>query len=307
MNSKRVMAQLLKHLAATGVTHLPKVEIAKPSRLLAKTKGTTASAPAPVATSKTVSAKLPSAEAQTVHPAQRLAAATSTAEIRRLAGGMISSEDLRTNPDRPVQLSEVHGILRQQFTDSQQKNDALCILAKAVAGCQRCSDLASKRTQTVFGVGNPNAKIMLIGEAPGAEEDAKGEPFVGPAGQLLNKIIEASQLKRDELYICNILRCRPPGNRNPLPQEASNCREFLDAQIHIVKPEYIICLGTVAAQNLLNRKEPVGKLREQLFDYRGIKVMCTYHPSYLLRNPAAKKQVWDDMKFFMKHLGVELQ
>ena len=213
MNSKRAMAQLLKHLAGTGVTHLPKVEIAKPSRLLAKTKGTAASAPVPA--SNTVSAELPSAETQAVRPAQRLAAATSTAEIRRLAGGMISSEELRTNPDRPVQLPDVHGILRQQFTDSQQKNDALCIVAKAVAGCQRCSDLASKRTQTVFGVGNPNAKIMLIGEAPGAEEDAKGEPFVGPAGQLLNKIIEASQLKRDELYICNILRCRPPGNRNP--------------------------------------------------------------------------------------------
>jgi DNA polymerase len=148
---------------------------------------------------------------------------------------------------------------------------------------------------------------MFIGEAPGAEEDAKGEPFVGPAGQLLNKIVEASQLNRENLYICNILRCRPPGNRNPLPEEAANCREFLDAQIHVVQPKYIVCWGTVAAQNLLNETQAVGKLRGKLFDYRGIKVMCTYHPSYLLRNPAAKKQVWEDMKFFMKHLGVELQ
>lgn len=198
-------------------------------------------------------------------------------------------------------------ITSKTFGTVDEKNDALCSLKGIVAACQRCTDLAPKRKQTVFGVGNPNADIMFIGEAPGAEEDASGEPFVGPAGQLLNKIIEASHLKREDIYICNILRCRPPGNRNPLPQEAANCREFLDAQIHVVAPKYIVCWGTVAAQNLLNETQAVGKLRGRFFDYHGIKVMCTYHPSYLLRNPAAKKQVWEDMKFFMKDMGIELQ
>jgi DNA polymerase len=203
-------------------------------------------------------------------------------------------------------LPDVLQILETTFSDRQSKSDALCSLAKTVAACKRCDELASRRKQTVFGVGDPSAEIMFIGEAPGAEEDAQGEPFVGPAGQLLDKIVVASRLRREDLYICNILRCRPPGNRNPLPQEASNCREFLDAQIHIVQPKYIVCWGTVAAQNLLQVSLPVGKLRGRVFDYNGIKVVCTYHPSYLLRYPAAKKQVWEDMKFFMQLQGVEL-
>jgi DNA polymerase len=145
---------------------------------------------------------------------------------------------------------------------------------------------------------------MFIGEAPGADEDRQGEPFVGAAGQLLNRIIEACGLKREDIYICNILRCRPPGNRNPQPQEVANCREFLDGQIQIVDPDYIICWGTVAAQNLLNEKRAVGKLRGMFLNHGRAKVMCTYHPSYLLRNPAAKKLVWDDMKFFMTELDI---
>ena len=228
--------------------------------------------------------------------------------MRRPTGGMLSPEELK--PDaakRPADLPEIQDLMSKKLDTLPQKTEALCALAKTVAKCKRCSELASTRTQTVFGVGDPNATIMFIGEAPGADEDAQGEPFVGRAGQLLNKIIEASQLKREEIYICNILRCRPPGNRNPQPQEAANCREFLDAQIRIVQPKYIVCWGTVAAQNLLNETRAVGKLRGQFFDFKGVKVMCTYHPSYLLRNPPAKKQVWEDMKFFMKEFGVELQ
>jgi DNA polymerase len=203
-------------------------------------------------------------------------------------------------------LDETLAILQQPLKTSKQKSEALCALADIVKGCRRCAELADARTQTVFGVGNPDARVMFIGEAPGADEDKQGEPFVGRAGQLLDKIIEASSLKREDIYICNILRCRPPGNRNPLPQEAANCREFLDGQIQIVQPEFIMCWGTVAAQNLLGEKRPVGKLRGQMFDYNGAKVMCTYHPSYLLRNPSAKKQVWEDMKLFMAELGVKL-
>ena len=235
-------------------------------------------------------------------------AAAAVPEMRRPTSGLRSMEELKvTDADRPEPLAEVQELLRQKLTDSQQKHDALCSLAAIVAKCRRCTELAATRKQTVFGVGDPNARIMFIGEAPGADEDAQGEPFVGEAGQLLNKIITACNLKREDIYICNVLRCRPPGNRNPLPQEASNCREFLDAQIQIVQPEYIICWGAVAAQNLLNETRAVGKLRRQFFTYNGAKVMCTYHPSYLLRNASAKKEVWEDMKFFMLDLGVELQ
>ena len=147
---------------------------------------------------------------------------------------------------------------------------------------------------------------MFIGEAPGADEDEQGEPFVGRAGQLLDKIIEASKLVREELYICNILRCRPPGNRNPANEEAANCREYLDGQIATVNPEYIVCWGLIAAKNLLDSTISIGKLRGKFHQHGNAKVLCTYHPSYLLRNPAAKTDVWKDMKFLMKDMGVDL-
>lgn len=180
----------------------------------------------------------------------------------------------------------------------------LKVLSERVAKCTRCEELASTRTQTVFGVGNPEAKVVFIGEAPGADEDAQGEPFVGKAGQLLNKIIEAMKLTREEIYICNVLRCRPPGNRLPEATEAANCREYLDGQLRIINPEFIVCWGSCAAQNLLNSTETIGKLRKRWFQYNQARVLCTYHPSYLLRNPAAKKDVWEDMQLLMKELGI---
>ncbi len=173
-----------------------------------------------------------------------------------------------------------------------------------VAACVRCPELASSRHQTVFGVGNPEARFLFIGEAPGADEDAQGEPFVGAAGQLLNKIVAACGLKREEIYICNILRCRPPGNRKPLPIEAGNCREYLDAQIAIIDPEFIVCWGATAAQSLMGTEESIGRLRGRVFEHGRAKVLCTYHPSYLLRNPPAKKDVWEDMKLFLKEAGL---
>lgn len=186
------------------------------------------------------------------------------------------------------------------------RQSRLAALAERVKACRKCEHLAKTRTQTVFGVGDPFAKVMFIGEAPGADEDATGEPFVGKAGQLLNKIIEASKLRREDLYICNILRCRPPENRTPLPQEAENCREFLDGQIAIVDPDYIVCWGACAAQNLLGVTDTIGKLRKRFLQYGRAKVLCTYHPSYLLRNPSAKKDVWEDMQLLMAELGIPL-
>lgn len=190
--------------------------------------------------------------------------------------------------------------------EADDRQAALDLLAQEVAACTRCQELAGRRTQTVFGVGNPHAQLVFLGEAPGADEDRLGEPFVGRAGQLLTKIIEACTLRREDVYILNILRCRPPDNRNPLPVEAAACRQYLDGQLAIIQPEFICCLGSVAAQNLLDTTATIGRLRGKLHDYHGIKVLCTYHPAYLLRNPAAKRQVWDDMQLVMTEMGIEL-
>ena len=171
-------------------------------------------------------------------------------------------------------------------------------LAKTVSVCTRCA-LHQSRTQTVFGVGNPNAKLMFIGEAPGADEDAKGEPFVGRAGQLLTKIIAAMGMTREEVYIANILKCRPPQNRDPLPSEVECCEEYLRAQIALIKPKYICALGRIAAHWLLKTEAPLGTLRTGNYTYEGIPVIVTYHPAALLRNPAFKAPCWEDMKKLM--------
>lgn len=184
---------------------------------------------------------------------------------------------------------------------------SLPVLAEEVAACTLCDELAATRKQTVFGVGNPQARLCLLGEAPGADEDAQGEPFVGRSGQLLTKILGACNLAREDVYILNILKCRPPGNRNPAPQESQNCRQYLIRQLQLIEPEFICCLGAVAAQNLLETTTSIGRLRGKLHDYRGINVVCTYHPAYLLRNPSAKKDCWEDMKFLMREMGTPVE
>ncbi|MEX2139237.1 MAG: uracil-DNA glycosylase [Pirellulales bacterium] len=188
---------------------------------------------------------------------------------------------------------------------SDGKSQQLQVLQAEVAGCSRCSELAQTRTQTVFGVGNPNARLVFLGEAPGADEDIRGEPFVGRAGQLLTDIIsKGMKLRREDVYILNVLKCRPPNNRTPAPNEVINCRGFLNRQLDILKPEYICCLGSVAAKTLLDTDVSIGRLRGKFHDYRGIPVLCTYHPAYLLRNPAAKKEVWEDIQVLMKRMGL---
>jgi uracil-DNA glycosylase len=187
--------------------------------------------------------------------------------------------------------------------DLEQRRQELSVLAERVKGCTRCAELAATRTQTVFGVGAMDAELCFIGEAPGADEDAQGEPFVGAAGQLLNRIIVACGMKREEVYICNILKCRPPGNRQPLPEESAHCREYLDRQLDLVRPKHICCLGATAAQNLLNTTLSIGKMRGRFLEYRGIPVLCTYHPAYLLRSPEKKKDVWEDMKRLLAKMG----
>lgn len=187
-----------------------------------------------------------------------------------------------------------------------EKVAALRVLAEEVAGCPRCAVLAANRTQTVFSDGSPQAELCFVGEAPGADEDAQGVPFVGKAGQLLTRIIEACKLKREEVYICNVLKCRPPGNRNPLPDEVENCRPYLERQLALVQPKMMVALGKFAAAYLLNKRPedvPITRIRGQIHEYCGIPFMITLHPAYLLRNPAAKRDVWDDMKVVMRRLG----
>jgi DNA polymerase len=162
--------------------------------------------------------------------------------------------------------------------------------------CTRCKLHALGRRQVVFGVGSPDADLMFVGEAPGAEEDLQGEPFVGRAGQLLTKIIEAIGLKREQVYIANIIKCRPPGNRNPEPDEVEQCEPFLFQQVATIKPKVIVALGKFAAQSLLRTTDPITRLRGRSFNYRGATLIPTFHPAYLLRNPSAKRDVWDDMK-----------
>lgn len=176
-------------------------------------------------------------------------------------------------------------------------------LQDRVAGCTRCS-LHASRIQTVFGVGDRQAQLMLIGEAPGADEDRQGEPFVGRAGQLLNAMLVAIGLARDAVFIANILKCRPPRNRDPLPEEAEACRPYLEAQIELLKPRLILALGRVSAQNLLRTDTPVGRLRGRLhrLEPSGIPLAVTYHPAYLLRSPHDKRRAWEDLKLVRQTL-----
>ena len=167
-------------------------------------------------------------------------------------------------------------------------------LRDAVAGCRRCR-LAEGRTQTVFGVGSEQADWMIIGEAPGAEEDRRGEPFVGRAGKLLDEMLRAVGQARERVFIANILKCRPPGNRDPKPDEAAACRDYLEQQIALVKPRIVLAVGRIAAQNLLGSDAPVGRLRGRVHDLDGIPLVVTYHPAYLLRSPSQKQKSWDDL------------
>ena len=162
--------------------------------------------------------------------------------------------------------------------------------------CSRCKLHTLGRKQVVFGVGNPNADLMFVGEAPGADEDIQGEPFVGRAGQLLTKIIEAIDLRREDVYIANVIKCRPPGNRNPEPDEVEQCEPFLFRQVDIIRPKVIVALGKFAAQCLLKTDAPITRIRGREFTYRDSVLIPTFHPAYLLRNPSAKRDVWEDMK-----------
>ena len=189
---------------------------------------------------------------------------------------------------------------------SKTAAEALAAVRADIGDCTRCKLHTLGRSQVVFGVGNPDADLMFVGEAPGADEDVQGIPFVGRAGQLLTKIIEAIELKREDVYIANVIKCRPPQNRNPEPDEVETCEPFLFQQIDVIKPKVIVALGKFAAQALLRTDAPISRLRGRVFEYRGSKLIPTFHPAYLLRNPASKREVWEDMKLVKKLLKSEV-
>jgi uracil-DNA glycosylase family 4 len=225
-------------------------------------------------------------------------------ERARSPGGQSADRDPGPNA-AAIAEGELFDALKATEAPFEERRAALSVLAQTVAGCTRCKELAATRTQTVFGVGRPGVDLCFVGEAPGADEDAQGEPFVGAAGQLLNRIIAACGMKREDVYICNIIKCRPPGNRLPLADEAAHCREYLEKQIELVSPKFLCALGSTAAQNLLGTTQSIGKLRGRFHSYRGIPTICTYHPAYLLphRSPDKKKEVWADMKMLLTRMG----
>ena len=201
---------------------------------------------------------------------------------------MLAENLSQTLPAMVVASSTGH----EDVTSLEQFNTKIC-------GCMKCA-LGATRTNFVFGSGNANADIMVIGEAPGADEDEQGLPFVGRAGQLLTKILESVELGRDDVYICNILKCRPPNNRKPLASETDQCEPYLWKQIELIKPKFILALGLTAANTLLKNKESMTQLRGRIHDYQGIRTIVTYHPAALLRNPDWKKHTWEDVKFLRK-------
>ncbi len=204
-----------------------------------------------------------------------------------------------TEPDDPGLFELPPPVHPPLTTEPWGSAESLEQLDKQICTCMKCP-LGSTRTKFVFGVGNPRATLMLVGEAPGADEDAQGEPFVGRAGQLLNKILEAIHFKREDVYICNILKCRPPGNRKPAPEEVARCLPYLQKQVELIRPKVILCLGLTAAENLLQTTESLGNLRGRVLRYEGIPLMVTYHPAALLRNPNWKRPAWEDVQAVRK-------
>jgi DNA polymerase len=218
-------------------------------------------------------------------------------DLDRLGLGALPMPPLADDP--PVCPPNVRGLDRGGTAPC--RGETLDEVRADLGDCQRCP-LVRGRRNIVFGVGAPRARLVLVGEGPGREEDERGEPFVGEAGRLLDRMLFAIGLERSEVYICNVIKCRPPGNRDPEPGEIAACRPFLERQLAAIAPEMILALGRVAGQSLLADNTPISRLRGQWRDYQGIPLLPTYHPAYLLRNPVAKREAWDDLKQILKRL-----
>lgn len=323
--------QLLSHLHRSGVTRIPTFNaenVAKATQWL-ELQGLRAVGDAaatnvstlPSLSSTSVSASVATATSaslttsavpiiSTAPPNIPSTAAASTSAVAATGTAMPGNSTGSTTPVRvstvrqPALANSVLGDWHTKAASEIEREQIFDGLRPQVAACRKCTDIFCYRQRTVFGVGPSNAKLVMFGEAPGADEDRAGEPFVGAAGQLLNKILEASGLKRENVYIMNALKCRPPNNRTPTELEIENCRPFFEAQLEAIQPQYIVCWGSVAVRAVLRTTESVGRLRGKFHAFRGAKVLVTYHPAYLLRNPDAKKLTWEDMKLLMKELGI---
>ena len=300
LNLKRLLLQQLRSYQASGLSTLPigsgdlRFDLGEPT-----SGGETDSVIAPTRPDLPSVAQTPQGQTPQGQTPQSQTPQSQTPQ------GSVSAKPVDVRPDAKVPGSEL-ALPYPQSLPLAQRQQQLNVLQNMVAECTRCDELASSRSQTVFGVGNPAAKLVFVGEGPEADEDRQGEPFVGAAGQLLNKILGACQLSREQVYILNVVKCRPPRNRNPSDSERSCCWGYAREQLEILQPEFICCLGSVAARSLLSTNQPLGRLRQQFHSYRGSRVIVTYHPAYLLRTPSAKRHVWDDMKLLMKTMGVDL-
>lgn len=241
-------------------------------------------------------------------PAPRKKVIEALKDQQNIFGDYLFEEKLQSLQKKYELTSEVVEVVHEPIeetislfedTEAWQNSKTLDELNNLIKNCTKC-DLHKNRNNFVFGSGNPNAKVMVIGEGPGAEEDKQGLPFVGRAGQLLTDILKAIKFERDEVYIANIVKCRPPENRTPLPEEMETCIPYLKKQISLIQPKMILCLGLTAAKGLLRKKESLTALRGKFFEYEGIKVMVTFHPAALLRNPNWKRDCWEDVKKFRK-------
>ncbi|KLU01998.1 Uracil-DNA glycosylase, family 4 [Rhodopirellula islandica] len=242
---------------------------------------------------------------QGTQPTPRPGSSTTAADPSTIAA------DVKTPPRAPqhrLQPVESFSVSDDPYPGKNlpiaDRETELANLASVVAGCTKCDMLAKCRTQTVFGEGNSAARFAFLGEAPGADEDRLGRPFIGRAGQLLDKMVQACKLQREDIYLLNTVKCRPPENRNPEPTELDNCRSYYEQQLQILRPEYIVCLGAISAHSLLKTKLSVGRLRQQFHQYHESKVLVIYHPAYLLRNPEAKKAAWADLQLLMRDAGL---
>jgi DNA polymerase len=275
------VAALSRHLQSSGVSFLPMADADSAERLQGEFSQPQASAPPDAPRSVPTATEAPT----TVSP-------TASANKAKPAPAVIAD---------PVQASYEGESLSQP-----DRLARLEVLSSSVAECTRCDHLAACRTNTVFGEGSATPRIVFFGEGPSADEDRLGRPFVGKAGQLLTKMIEACTLRREDVYILNTVKCRPPGNRNPDPNELKNCREYFEQQLSTLRPEYIVCLGAISSQSLLNTKLSVGRLRGKFHRYFDSKVLVTYHPAYLLRTPDAKKAAWQDLQLMLRDAGITL-
>ena len=308
------LAAFADHLKRSGVRFLPAAgepEVAVLADQFAKPTSPQAPSADPIeaATQASAATQAPNQPASTAPTTARPQQETAQQETAQQETAQQETVQRKTPPASPAAGSALPEIgIAGSYTEpsmaAENRIEILHQLSGAVAACQRCSVLAKCRKHTVFGDGNPTPRFVFLGEAPGQDEDHAGLPFVGPAGQLLTKMIQACRLSREDVYLLNTIKCRPPQNRNPSATEIEQCSEYLQTQLNVLQPEYIVCLGLIAAQSLLNSELSVGKMRGRLHSYHSSKVLVTYHPAYLLRNTGAKKAAWDDLQLMLRDAGM---